>query len=286
MKACGKSAEVIRAFIYAYSRRFREAARLLQEAGNEQTALEMFADLRMFDQAQEFLLDASEETQKSLLRKKADWAHSSNDLQLAAEMLIASGDYDKAIKIMIDNDWTDKVLQLANRLDRSDANLIREIGKYLETKEEFTVAATLYNQIGDIRSIALMHTNAEHWEDAFVIVERHKTLASDVYLPYARWLSEKDMFDEAQIAYGKAGHDNEAFEVLQQLAEKAVLESRFLDASCYFRTMAHTYLSRVYSKESDKSIKNRINEAIEKADIYYAYDSVFRYVVSFKRLNK
>jgi predicted DNA-binding protein len=119
-----------------------------------------------------------------LLRKKADWAHSSNDLQLAADMLVASGDYDKAIKIMINNDWIDKlvrfsnpisftfrVLQLANRLDRSDANLIREIGKYLESKEEYTVAAGLYTQIGDIRSIALMHAIAEHWDDVSEFLE-------------------------------------------------------------------------------------------------------------------
>ncbi|KAI6240597.1 hypothetical protein M3Y99_00428900 [Aphelenchoides fujianensis] len=279
MAACGKPQDVIRAFIYAYSKRFREASHLLQNAGAENTALEMFADLRMFDQAQDFLADASEETQKSLLRRKAEWASNANDLVLAAEMLMASGDYDKAIKIMINNDWIDKILQLATRLDRSDSNLIREIGAYLANKGEFTVAANLYTQIGDIRSIALMHANAEHWEDAFAIVERHQTLAPDVYLPYARWLSEKDMFDEAQIAYGKAGYDNEAFDVLQQLAEKAVLESRFLDASYYFRVMARTYLARVYAQESEKSVKKRIAEAIEKADAYYAYDSIFRYVM-------
>lgn len=126
-------------------------------------------------------------------------------------------------------------------------------------------------------------------------MERHKTLAPDVYLPYARWLSEKDMFDEAQIglyflnvfthhfilAYGKAGYDNEAFEVLQQLAEKAVLENRFLDASCYYRIMARTYLAKVYVKESERSVRKRIDAAIEKADAYYVYDAVFRYVVSF-----
>ncbi|KAI6231946.1 hypothetical protein M3Y95_00435200 [Aphelenchoides besseyi] len=279
MKACGKSKEVIRAYIYAYSKRFREASHLLQEAGAEQNALEMFSDLRMFDQAQEFLAEASEETQKSLLRRKAEWAHNANDLELAAEMLMASGDYDKAIKIIINNDWIEKVLQLANRLDRSDSNLIREIGAYLAEKGEFTVAANLYTQIGDVRSIAMMHANAEHWEDAFAIVERHQTLAPDVYLPYARWLSEKDMFDEAQIAYGKAGYDNEAFDVLQQLAEKAVLESRFMDASYYFRIMARTYLAKVYASESEKSIKKRINEAIEKADVYYVYDAIFRYVM-------
>ena len=42
------------------------------------------------------------------MRRKAEWAHHANDLQLAADMLIASGDYDRAVKIMIENNWIDR----------------------------------------------------------------------------------------------------------------------------------------------------------------------------------
>jgi len=52
MHSRGSSLEEMRALLYAYSRRFREAAQLLQAMNAEQKALEMFADLRMFDQAQ------------------------------------------------------------------------------------------------------------------------------------------------------------------------------------------------------------------------------------------
>ena len=50
---------------------------------------------------------ASGDTQKMLMRKRADWAKESNDPQLAATMFIASGDYDKALNVIIQHDWID-----------------------------------------------------------------------------------------------------------------------------------------------------------------------------------
>lgn len=52
MKSRGASADELRALLYAHARRFRECVTLLQRMGAEQRALEMFADLRMFEQAQ------------------------------------------------------------------------------------------------------------------------------------------------------------------------------------------------------------------------------------------
>jgi hypothetical protein len=52
MKARGASVDELRVHLYAHNRRFRNCVELLQKMGAEQKALEMFADLRMFEQAQ------------------------------------------------------------------------------------------------------------------------------------------------------------------------------------------------------------------------------------------
>lgn len=52
MKSRGASIDELRAHLYAHNRRFRECVELLHKMGAEQKALEMFADLRMFEQAQ------------------------------------------------------------------------------------------------------------------------------------------------------------------------------------------------------------------------------------------
>lgn len=116
---------------------------------------------------------------------------------------------------------------------------------------------------------------------AFAVVERHQFLAEDVYLPYARWLSEKDMFDEAQIAYGKAGHSHEAFTVLRIMADKAVKEHRYLDASYYFRIMGRSqHTAKEYANEKSNNVNKALTEMLHKSDCYYVYNYIYKYVVS------
>ncbi|KAK0399989.1 hypothetical protein QR680_003303 [Steinernema hermaphroditum] len=271
----GHSRELVMAYICANQRRFREAAILYQEHGYEQKSLDMFTDLRMFDQAQDLMQNASEETKKALLRKRAEWAKNSNDPRMAAEMLVSSGDYDRALKLMIEHDWMDMILQLMRKMEKSDVDGMRKIGEYLVKKGEYQIAAQLYISINDIKSLIKMHISAGQWDDAFAICARYPQFNDEVYLPYARSLAEKDMFDEAQKAYSKAGHEAEALKVLQQLTENSLTENRFKDAGYYYWKLSMEY---AYNARANPNYLNQFEECYKQAECYFAYDSIHKYL--------
>uniref|UniRef100_A0A0K0CXY7 Vps16_C domain-containing protein n=1 Tax=Angiostrongylus cantonensis TaxID=6313 RepID=A0A0K0CXY7_ANGCA len=84
------------------------------------------------------------------------------------------------------------------KLDHSDVSSQRRLAAYFVRKSEFSLAARIYGKINDIRALIEMYVAAEHWTDAFAIADRYPNFVEDVYLPYARYLAERDQFEEAQ----------------------------------------------------------------------------------------
>lgn len=93
--------------VFAYQSKFSEAAKMYKKAGQEQRAMNMYTDLRMFDQAKEFLATGDQADRKNLISKQADWARNINEPKAAAEMYISAGEYSKAIDIIGDHGWAD-----------------------------------------------------------------------------------------------------------------------------------------------------------------------------------
>lgn len=56
---------------------------------------------------------------KELLTKQADWARVTNQLQDAAQMYMAAGDYLTAIEIIARNDWVDMYIYAAAHATRT-----------------------------------------------------------------------------------------------------------------------------------------------------------------------
>ena len=60
-----------------------------------------------FKFSQEYVTVQDAPEAKALLTKQADWARVTNQLQEAAQMYIAAGDFLTAIEIIAQNDWTE-----------------------------------------------------------------------------------------------------------------------------------------------------------------------------------
>ncbi|XP_071171203.1 intraflagellar transport protein 122 homolog isoform X2 [Mytilus galloprovincialis] len=264
--------------VYSYQTKFHEGAKLYKKAGQEQRAMNMYTDLRMFDYAKEYIGSGDPLDKKMLITKQADWAKSSNEPKAAAEMYISAGEFCKAIDIIGDHGWGDMLIDLARKLDKADREALSRAAMYLAKLEQYPYAAEVYSKMGDIKSLISLHVEAKHWEDAFTLVEKHPEYKEEVYVPYAQWLAENDKFEEAQQAFHKAGLQTEAVKVLEELTHNAVLESRFNDAGYYFWKLSIQCID-IARDEPDKreEMLEKFHDYQRRADMYFAYHSIQRY---------
>ena len=92
--------------ILAWQGKFQEAARLYRKCGRNDKAVSLFTDLRLFDQAQEYVSGDGTAERMAIMKKRADWAHDVNDPRAAAEMYLNADEISKAVEIIAANGWT------------------------------------------------------------------------------------------------------------------------------------------------------------------------------------
>ncbi|PVD24347.1 hypothetical protein C0Q70_14828 [Pomacea canaliculata] len=271
---------VFLADVYSYQGKFHEAAKLYKKASQEQKALNMYTDLRMFEYAKEFIGSGDPLDKKLLMTKQADWAKSSNEPRTAAEMYISAGEHLKAIEIIGEHGWFDMMIDLARKLDKADREALSRCAHHLSRLEQYGYAAEVFAKMGDMKSLIAMRVEAKHWDDAFTLVEKHPEYKEDVYVPYAQWLAENDRFEEAQQAFHKAGLQEDAVKVLEQLTVNAVVESRYNDAGYYFWKLSMQCLD-IAKDDPDKEneMLKKFFEFQTKAEVYYVYHTIYRHVV-------
>ncbi|GAB1599701.1 intraflagellar transport protein 122 homolog [Argonauta hians] len=279
-KKCGETDNLVfLADIYAHKGNFQEAAKLYKKAGQEHRAMSMFSDLRMFDSAKEYIGSGAAADERELISKQADWAKSSNEPKVAAEMYMAASEYAKAVHIMGENGWSDMIIRLARKIDKTDQEILNLCGSYLMRIEKYSLAAEVYNKLGDIKSIIKLWVKARQWDDAFALAEQHPKYKEDVYIPHAQYLAEADMFEEAQQAYHNAGLVDAAVKVLEQLAFNAVKRNRFCDAGFYFWKLSFQCLdvARDYPEQQEEML-TKFHDYQRKAEMYYIYHNIHTYV--------
>ncbi|RVE70673.1 hypothetical protein OJAV_G00067380 [Oryzias javanicus] len=270
--------ELFLADVYAFQGKFHEAAKLYKRTGHEPRALSMYTDLRMFDYAKEFVGTTDVKSSRMLMAKQADWAKSSNEPRAAAEMYLSAGEHMKAIDIIGEHGWVDMLIDIARKLDKAEREPLTKCALHLKRLKHHGYASEIYSKMGDLKALLQLHVDSKHWEEALSLVEKHPQFKCDVFVPYAQWLAENDRFEEAQKAFHKAGRQDSAVKVLEQLTHNAVVENRFSDAGYYYWMLSMQCLdiARDNEEQRDEMLK-KFERFQHLAELYHVYHSVQRY---------
>ncbi|KAG5666409.1 hypothetical protein PVAND_014438 [Polypedilum vanderplanki] len=283
------SKELIQAEILAFSGKFKEAARLFQKCGKNNKAITMYCDLKMFDLAQQFLTNnedgddvnnSDSDDRRELVKKKAEWACSVHEPRAAAELLLSAGEVERAIEIVAEQGWTDLLLDIGRKLQPTEKKSLELIANHLKELKALSMAAEIYRKLGEETQVVQLHIEARDWNEAFRLAEHLPQVLPTVHLSYAKWLVDSDQFIEAHEAFVAANKPKEAHILLKNLADSAVTEERFLDAS-YYTWLRARQLMKMMEMNPEETSQHHIKEfkvLLQLSAIYYAYATIFSYL--------
>eukprot|EP00753_Platysulcus_tardus_P014889 PLAT4607.1.p1 GENE.PLAT4607.1~~PLAT4607.1.p1 ORF type:complete len:1226 (-),score=654.52 PLAT4607.1:178-3855(-) len=276
--------QLYEAEILAYQGRFSEAAKKFVAAGDKRRAVDMYLDLKRWDDATAILGGDSGDEVADLLLAQARWCEETADYKLAAELYARCGDKAKAITLYGKGGWMDELMEAARGLSKLETKALEAAATFARDNGYTKYAKELYLKLGDVQLLMQLYVEQHKWEQAFELADEHEgKFSKDVFLPYAEWLRASDRYEEAQVAFTKAGRPEEAVRMLRQLAHNAVVEQRFADAAYFFHQLALEHLRPVKAhadelSRDEKAAVQKYHDFVAKADIYYAYDYLFRSV--------
>ena len=215
-KQPGTDDAVLTGTVMAYAGKFQEAAKLFTKANRADLAIEMFTDLRRWDEARAYSHGAADTgAAAELMQKQAAWAAEVDNPSVAAETYLAAGDTLKAIGILGEQGWLDKLHEVARKLGKSATDELRACLGWFEKHGATERAREVLLKMGDVGGIISLHVSNGQWADALALAKEHPQFAAQVHLPYAQWLVEQDRFDEAQAAFRQAGQAERCVAMLQ-----------------------------------------------------------------------
>ena len=273
--------------IYAYQGRFSEAAKVYSKTEQVAKAVEMYSDLRKWDEASAFATKhegaAAGINVEELIRKQATYSEA-NDPRAAAEMYLACGETEKAIRLIGENGFLEKLIEIVRTLPKTDTEILTMAANFCKQHGNHQFAKEIFLKMDDFKSVVEIHVELQQWEDALAILRSHPEHREGVYLAYGNWLAVNDRFDEAQKAFDDAGRPDLSSKMLDQLTHNAVIECRFNDAGYYFWLLAQEHLRLIGTCPSvaQMSLKQKkhwakFQELQQRAEIYFSYHHVFRY---------
>jgi len=279
-----KAKGLCQAEICAWSGDYQEAAKAYARMGEVEKAINLFVDLRQWDEAKVFAAGNSTIDNKDLTRRQAEWAEETNDWKKAAEMFLSSGDPLRACRIIGENKgkgWQETMIDVVRNIPKSEVEVLKLCGKFYSDSDEDSYAKEVYVKLDDFSNLMQLYIRKENWVDATRLADEHEgKFDKSVFLPYAEWLAVQDRFDAALEAYRKAGRPDQSERMMTELTSNAVVEGRFKDASYYYSLLGTEILKGMKLtkdlKKNEKHLK-QYEEYMKRADWYYAYSSIHNF---------
>ena len=214
--------------ILAYQGKYKEAAAHFVKNTLVDKAINLYTTLKQFKEANDLIKKHGNKSDPVILMKQAEYLRDTGQWKEAAELFTHAQRYREAIEIYGKKNVLDSIMEVCKNLDKGKNKAEIELcAKYFRQAGHHTFAKQSFLMLGDIKGLMALHVELHKWDEAFMLAKQNPDLESQIYLPYADWLSANDRFDEAQEAYKKAGRPDLSLRIVEFLTHNAVIEKRF-----------------------------------------------------------
>ncbi|GFH10764.1 WD_REPEATS_REGION domain-containing protein, partial [Haematococcus lacustris] len=169
-RKAGVADGLLMAEIMAYQGRYQEAARLFINNGAVDKAMEMFSDLRQFDEAKKWAEEFSRTKGDTV---QAEWSEEVKNYDAAAEMYIKAKKFDRAIAILAKHGWWEKLIEVVRVLDRGDAKNLNTCATHFRKAGQYQMAKETLLKLDDTRALISLYVDESKWDDAFLLLNAH-----------------------------------------------------------------------------------------------------------------
>mmetsp|Transcript_15563 Transcript_15563/g.27636 ORF Transcript_15563/g.27636 Transcript_15563/m.27636 type:complete len:1297 (+) Transcript_15563:197-4087(+) len=308
---------LVTAQVLAFQGKYAEAANYFGRAKSHHMAVEMYTELRKWDEAKSWAQQGEKATPKimppvatggvagdnkaaeiifevpredsvaqGLILKQAASSEEDGDLRAAGEMYLTAGQHRKAVEIFVKISALDSLIEVVRQLPNSETQLLGLAVKAFRKEQHYAFAKEAIVKLGDVGQLIALHMESHRWDEAFQLSNQYPEYAAQIYLPWAEWLAFNDRFDDALEAYKKARRPDLSLQMIEKLTHNAVIERRFKDAANYFWRLSLELVSQPTPEELSPDQAARRGQRLadtfwelrRRADIYYAYSYIHAYI--------
>ena len=268
--------------LLAYEGHHQEAAKAFSRAGKVDEAIRLLVDLRRWEDAKLFSQNAGQSDHSGLTMQQAKWLQEINDWKGAAELYVSMGQHMQAAKIISESGetgWQVAMIEVVRTCPIEEKETLLYCGEVFNKENEDTFTKETYIKTGNISLLMNLYARRQMWTEAAKLADENVgKFDVSVFLPYAEFLVSQDLYEDAMVAYRKAGRSDLAKKVLEELTFNAVSEARFKDAAYYYWLLSKEGDDVDGPAETAALILQQQANYEQKADLYFAYSNVHAFV--------